>query len=243
VTIKLNLDNSDGRGKAIIKVVDTGIGIAEEDQETIFDEFRQVSEGYNRHFEGAGLGLTIAKKFAEKMGGSISLESEVGKGSIFTVIFPAEKEGINSGPSIMTAKENILPSSVGTSKKVLVVDDDFATRKIVELFLRGEIELESASNSKEAIDMVNANVYSLVLMDISLGKGISGVDLLQNLKSLSSYQDVPIIAVTAHAMMGDREKFMSSGFNDYLSKPFSRKDLVDKVRNWISNGNSNGKNI
>ena len=143
----------------------------------------------------------------------------------------------------MTAKENILPSSVGTSKKVLVVDDDFATRKIVELFLRGEIELESASNSKDAIDMVNANVYSLVLMDISLGKGISGVDLLQNLKSLPSYQDVPIIAVTAHAMMGDREKFMSSGFNDYLSKPFSRKDLVDKVRNWISNGSSNGKNI
>jgi len=69
------------------------------------------------------------------------------------------------------------------------------------------------------------------------------LDLLQNLKSLPLYQNVPIIAVTAHAMMGDREKFMSSGFNDYLSKPFSRKDLVDKVRNWISNGSSNGKNI
>ncbi|MCU0342700.1 MAG: PAS domain S-box protein [Ignavibacterium sp.] len=243
VTIKLSLDNSDGMSKAIIKVIDTGIGIAEEDQETIFDEFRQVSEGYNRHFEGAGLGLTIAKKFAEKMGGSITLKSEVSKGSIFTVIFPAENEIIKSEPSIMVAKENILPSSVGTSKKVLVVDDDFATRKIVELFLRGEIELESASNSKEAIDLVSKNVYSLVLMDISLGKGISGVDLLQNLKSLPTYQNVPIIAVTAHAMMGDREKFMSSGFNDYLSKPFSRKDLVDKVRSWISNGNSNGKNI
>jgi signal transduction histidine kinase/ActR/RegA family two-component response regulator len=243
VTIKLSLDNCDGMSKAIIKVVDTGIGIAEEDQETIFDEFRQVSEGYNRHFEGAGLGLTIAKKFAEKMGGSITLKSEVSKGSIFTVIFPAENEIIKSEPSIMVAKENILPSSVGISKKVLVVDDDFATRKIVELFLRGEIELESASNSKEAIDLVSKNVYSLVLMDISLGKGISGVDLLQNLKSLPTYQNVPIIAVTAHAMMGDREKFMSSGFNDYLSKPFSRKDLVDKVRNWISNGSSNGKNI
>jgi signal transduction histidine kinase len=77
--LSLDVINSNKKDYAMIRVVDTGIGIAKEDQETIFDEFRQVSEGYNRHFEGAGLGLTIAKKFAEKMGGSISLESEVGK--------------------------------------------------------------------------------------------------------------------------------------------------------------------
>ena len=122
-----------------------------------------------------------------------------------------------------------------------MVDDDFATRKIVELFLRGEIELESASNSKEATDMINNDVYSLVLMDISLGKGISGVDLLQNLKSLPSYKNVPIVAVTAHAMVGDKEKFLSSGFDDYLSKPFAKKDLVNKVRNWVTNRNGNGR--
>ena len=87
ITIELGVLNSRGKNYAMIRVVDTGIGIAKEDQETIFNEFRQVSEGYNRNFEGAGLGLTIAKKFAEKMGGSISLESEVGKGSTFTVAF------------------------------------------------------------------------------------------------------------------------------------------------------------
>ncbi|MCK7525898.1 MAG: ATP-binding protein [Ignavibacteriales bacterium] len=92
VTIDLSIDKSNEKNYAMIRVVDTGIGIAKEDQETIFDEFRQVSEGYNRHFEGAGLGLTIAKKFAEKMGGSISLESEVGKGSTFTVVFPQKKK-------------------------------------------------------------------------------------------------------------------------------------------------------
>jgi len=241
ITLELSVINSNKKDYAMIRVADTGIGIAKEDQENIFDEFRQVSEGYNRHFEGAGLGLTIAKKFAEKMGGSISLESEIGKGSTFTVVFPAEDEIVKSEPSKLVAREDILPHTVGKNKKVLVVDDDLATRKIVELFLRGEIEIESASNSKDATDLINKDVYSLVLMDISLGKGISGVDLLKNLRTIPSYKNVPVIAVTAHAMVGDKEKFLSSGFDDYLSKPFAKKDLISKVRNWVSNGNSNGK--
>jgi CheY-like chemotaxis protein len=188
------------------------------------------------------LGLTIAKKFAEKMGGSISLESEIGKGSTFTVVFQAESESIKSEPKNIIANENILPFPIGKSKKVLVVDDDIATRKIVELFLRDEIEIESASNSKDATDLINNKVYSIVLMDISLGKGISGVDLLKNLRTLPQYNNVPVIAVTAHAMVGDKEKFLSSGFDDYLSKPFGKNDLINKVRNWVAYGKSVGKN-
>ena len=241
ITIELTVINSGGKDYAMIRVIDTGIGIAKEDQESVFDEFRQVSEGYNRHFEGAGLGLTIAKKFAEKMGGSISLESEVEKGSTFTVVFPAEGENSNSEPANIIANENILPSPLGNKKKVLVVDDDMATRKIVELFLRGEIELESASNSKDATDMITDNMYALVLMDISLGKGISGVEVLKKLRALPQYKNIPVIAVTAHAMVGDKEKFLASGFDDYLSKPFGKNDLINKVRNWVAHGNSNGK--
>lgn len=234
VTINLSTIITNGKNYAVINVIDTGIGIAKDDQDTIFEEFRQVSEGYNRHFEGAGLGLTIAKKFTEKMGGNISMKSEVGKGSIFTVQFPAEEQFIESEPIKSVARENILPYAVGRSKKVLVVDDDAATRKIVELFLRGEIELDSASNGKEATDMISKNYYSLVLMDISLGKGVSGVELLQNLRSLPAYENVPFIAVTAHAMVGDKEKFLSSGFDDYLSKPFAKKELISKVRGWVN---------
>jgi CheY-like chemotaxis protein/anti-sigma regulatory factor (Ser/Thr protein kinase) len=240
ITVELGVTNNGKKNYAIVKVIDTGIGIAQEDQDTIFDEFRQVSEGYNRHFEGSGLGLTIAKKFVEKMGGSISLESETGKGSTFTVVFPAENVLLKSEKEQNIVKEDFLPSPVGNRKKVLVIDDDFATRMIVELFLRGEIELESASNSKEAMDLINRYVYSLVLMDISLGKGISGVELLKNLRDLPEYENIPVIAVTAHAMVGDKEKFLESGFNDYLSKPFAKKDLVNKVRDWVSNGKSNG---
>jgi CheY-like chemotaxis protein len=237
VTIELSVLNSSGKNYAMIRVSDTGIGIAKEDQETIFDEFRQVSEGYNRNFEGAGLGLTIAKKFAEKMGGSISLESEVGKGSTFTVAFYCEDSDAIVESSNHVIVDNNFPTPVGKRKKVLVVDDDLATRKIVELFLRGEIDIESASNSEDATDLINSDVYSIVLMDISLGKGISGVELLKNIRTLPSYKKVPVIAITAHAMVGDKEKFLSSGFDDYLSKPFAKKDLINKVRNWVSTGN------
>ncbi|MBE0539095.1 MAG: PAS domain S-box protein [Ignavibacterium sp.] len=236
VTIELSVLPSSGKNYAMIKVIDTGIGIAKEDQKTIFDEFRQVSEGYNRRFEGAGLGLTIARKFVEKMGGSISLESEIGKGSTFTVVFPTDDEFIKSESLKIMATEDLLPAPIGNKKKVLIVDDDMATRKIVELFLRGEIEIETASTSKDAAEMINNTLYALILMDISLGKGISGVELQQNLRSKPEYKNVPVVAVTAHAMSGDKEKFLSSGFNDYLSKPFAKKDLVSKVHYWLSRG-------
>jgi signal transduction histidine kinase len=237
IIIGLSVIKSNGNSYAMIRVADTGIGIAKEDQETIFEEFRQVSEGYNRHFEGAGLGLTIAKKFTEKLGGSISLESEEGKGSVFTVVFPVVENNIKKESALIIAKEELLPKPIGRKKKVLVIDDDLATRKIVELFLRGEIEIESASNSYEATDLINSDIYSLVLMDISLGKGISGIELLQNLRMIPAYKNIPVIAVTAHAMVGDKEKFLESGFNDYLSKPFGKKDLVTKVHHWISINN------
>ncbi|HEX7356135.1 MAG TPA: ATP-binding protein, partial [Ignavibacteriaceae bacterium] len=239
VTIELSVISSSGNNYAMIKVIDTGIGIAKEDQKTIFDEFRQVSEGYNRHFEGAGLGLTIARKFVEKMGGSISLESEIDKGSTFTVVIPMDDEILKSESKKIMATEDLLPTPIGNMKKVLIVDDDMATRKIVELFLRGEIEIDTASSSKEAAEMMGKTVYSLVLLDISLGKGISGVELQQNLRSMSEYKNVPVVAVTAHAMAGDKEKFLSSGFDDYLSKPFAKNDLVTKVRFWLSRGREN----
>jgi len=239
IVIGLSVLKSSNNSYAMIRVADTGIGIAKEDQETIFEEFRQVSEGYNRHFEGAGLGLTIAKKFTEKMGGSISLESEAGKGSVFTVVFPVAENKVKLESVSIATKEDLLPKPIGKKKKVLVIDDDLATRKIVELFLRGEIEIESASNSKEATELINNDIYSLVLMDISLGKGISGIELLHNLRMIPAYKNIPVIAVTAHAMVGDKEKFLESGFDDYLSKPFGKKDLISKVHTWVTK-NSTG---
>jgi CheY-like chemotaxis protein len=193
-----------------------------------------VSEGYNRNFEGAGLGLTITKNFVEKMGGRITLESSPGKGSSFKVIFPVfNKYSIENKTIIkQTDLENNLVLQSDKTEKVLIIDDDPATRKIIELFLKDEIITKSVSNIKDALNEASLDEFSLVLMDISLGQGVSGVDLLKNFRKMSFYKNVPIIAVTAHAMVGDKERFLSEGFDDYLSKPFSKRDLINRVKSW-----------
>ena len=234
VTVNLNTFVENNNSFIAIKVSDTGIGIAEEDQKLIFDEFRQVSEGYNRSFEGAGLGLTITKKFVEKMGGTISLESTKGGGSMFTVVFPVQNINSDEYEPLVNAANNNYKGIQQDDKidKVLIIDDDPATRKIIELFLKNETQTKTVCNIKDAIDEANKYNYSLVLMDISLGQGVSGIDLLKKFRELSFYKNIPIIAVTAHAMVGDRERFLLEGFDDYLSKPFSKRDLISKVTSW-----------
>ena len=234
VTISLQNFVKEGESFASIKISDTGIGIADEDQALVFDEFRQVSEGYNRNFEGAGLGLTITKKFVEKMGGSISLESTLGIGSTFTVVFPTFVNISNDYQDNIKQinYEDDLSGQPDKMDKVLIIDDDPATRKIIELFLKEEMQTKTVCNIKDALDEANKFDYSLVLMDISLGQGINGVDLLRDFRMIPYYKNIPILAVTAHAMVGDREKFISAGFDDYLSKPFSKHDLINKVKLW-----------
>ncbi len=236
VTVTLDSFTDQEKLFSTIKVSDTGIGIAKENQELIFDEFRQVSEGYNRNFEGAGLGLTITKKFVEKMGGKIMLESTPGNGSIFTVVFPSHLNGKDRLVNFNNAEFiNEIESTKNLNDfKALIIDDDPATRKIIELFLKNEIQTKTVCNIKDAlVEAQNAN-YNLVLMDISLGQGVSGIELLRSFRQIEFYKHIPIIAVTAHAMVGDREKFLREGFDDYLSKPFSKNDLLTMVQSWVT---------
>lgn len=234
VTITVKLFKENGNSFVAVIVSDTGIGIAEEDQAMVFDEFRQVSEGYNRNFEGAGLGLTITKKFVEKMGGRISVESTPGEGSSFTIVFPVYSKYLEESKPLVEKSNCNYDVNIQSDKadKVLIIDDDPATRKIIELFLKDEIQTKAVCNIKDALSEANKHEYILVLMDISLGQGISGVDLLKNFREIPFYKSIPIIAVTAHAMVGDKEKFLSEGFDDYLSKPFSKRDLINRVNSW-----------
>jgi signal transduction histidine kinase/CheY-like chemotaxis protein len=237
VTVSLNTFNDDCNSYAEIKVSDTGIGIAEEDQDFVFDEFRQASEGLNRNFEGTGLGLTITKKFVEKMGGTITLESNPANGSTFKVVFPLSPETSDSYENeVGNDKVEQLPDLTyyTNNNKALIIDDDPATRKITEMFLKDQINTKTVCNIKDALKEANEYDYSIVLMDISLGQGISGVDLLKDFRKIPYYKNIPIIAVTAHAMVGDREKFLLEGFDDYLSKPFTKVDLIKKIEFWKS---------
>lgn len=211
-----------------IEVIDTGIGIPKNKQDVIWEEFRQASEGLNRSFEGSGLGLSIVKNSVKELGGSISLESEEGKGSTFMIEIPIVKsDAVQAEPDNNQKNEILEVSSHKTKsrKKILYVEDDMVSRNIISKTLSEKHDIFLSANSDEAMEIVNKMDFDAILMDINLGKGIDGVELTQRIKRTKGYKEVPIIAVTAFASDDDREDFLSRGLDYYISKPFRQNDL------------------
>jgi len=212
-----------------VRVKDSGIGIPEESLGLIFQEFRQVSEGFNRHFEGTGLGLTITKNFVELMNGKIHVKSAVGSGSTFSVLFPLihvfeqveNNESSNVETDLSTERNIISENKI----KLLVVDNDNASCDIIKLFLKDSCEMEFADSGEKAFRLVNEKMFDIILMDINLGKGMSGIETTREIKKIDRYKNVPVVAITGFAMRGDKEEFILAGCSHYLSKPFSRSKL------------------
>jgi CheY-like chemotaxis protein len=234
VTVRLCIEQTISGHEIQIKVTDTGIGIPEKQQSVIFDAFRQVSEGYNRSFEGTGLGLTITKKYIELLGGKIALESTVGMGSTFTISFP-EDISIQRNPDICSEGDDLNPD--GTAKAihlkkkplVLLVDDDHISFVLIQKMLKGLVELEYTETGEQALQLFQQKVYDMVFLDINLPRGIGGFEVLSELRKIKSYKKIPIVAVTAYSMLGDKEKFLRAGCSEYLSKPFSKDELVQTL--------------
>ncbi len=216
-----------------IEFEDTGIGIAPEKLEIIFDEFRQASEGYNRSFEGVGLGLTITKRFVEALNGSISVKSSFGKGTTFTVILPANKnelKNVENTTGLVQGNEAEKDNHDYVIPDILIVDDDKPTRDVLKFMLRNEARIDFTDNGIDAVQKAKNKKYDIILMDINLGAGFSGLDAVQEIRKLKEYKDTPILALTAYAMVGDKEKFMSAGCTHYLSKPFSKEQIKRTIR-------------
>ena len=217
---------------AIIKIKDTGIGIAEERVKLIFEPFRQASEGLTRSFEGIGLGLTVVKKFIELMDGEIYVESIVGKGSVFLVKLPIDvKTNITFKEELsrINLTSKTANHSCKYSSEVLLIEDDKATANIVRFYLGEICKTDWASNGKKAIEMASKKNYSAILVDINLGLGMDGIETINQIKKMNGYDSIPIIAVTAYALYGDRERFLKQGCTHYISKPFDKSDIVELV--------------
>ncbi|MEW6004696.1 MAG: PAS domain S-box protein [Stygiobacter sp.] len=215
-----------------IIVSDTGIGIPKDKQEIIFEPFRQASEGYNRVFEGTGLGLTIVKKYVELLSGKISLKSEYGQGSVFILDFPIEilepKLDIETN-EINKTMDNTIYQKQMSPKKLLYVEDDEFSQSIVVRALSNLYSVDLVTNAEDALNKIKGKNYDGLLIDINLGYGMDGVQLVRKIKLLPSYNNKPIIAVTAYASEAEKEDFLSSGFTHYISKPFSIKDFIKFV--------------
>jgi PAS domain S-box-containing protein len=211
-----------------IEISDTGIGIAPENFQKIFDAFKQVSEGYGREFEGIGLGLTISRKMLELMDGQIELTSELGVGSTFSVFIPLhEKLSAGSVAETIVRADLILPTLEGVDNpNILLVEDNIANIELVQVYLMHRCKLDFCRNVKHALEMVAVCQYHAVLVDIHLGPGVDGVAFVQRLKQMDAYKYVPVIAVTGYVSREEKERIMAAGFNEFIAKPYSRKTLL-----------------
>ncbi len=228
---------------AFMKVQDTGIGIPEKMLESIFEPFRQVSEGRNRHYEGTGLGLSITKKYTDLMNGYITVDSKLGKGSTFKVIFPSgrKKMKIENKEKIAAniLNEPFMPEE-SKNATVLVVEDDEMSVEMIKIVIKDFCDYDIVSSGEKALKKVREKNYSIILMDIGL-RGMSGLEAVKKIREISGYENTPMIAVTAYAMEGDKDRFLNGGCTDYISKPFKIKDFQELIKKYLFS--SKNKNL
>jgi PAS domain S-box-containing protein len=225
-----------------IKVADTGIGIAKDKLEIVFEEFRQASEGTSRSFEGTGLGLAIAKKYTLLLNGNINVVSKVGKGSIFTVKLPLNPGNVSHDISNNKPKLPDHKLQKEGFKKVLLVEDDSISRKTIGKMLENDYYIVSVNNAKDAIKNAKNEIYDAILMDINLGRGMDGIQATKVIRKINGYESIPIIAMTAYAMEKDKEEFLRCGCSHYIAKPFSIKEILAYLERVLTNQLKNRKN-
>lgn len=228
VKIELYEEKTDEVSFVCFSIEDTGAGIPEEKQQIIFEEFRQVHEGMKRNFEGVGLGLALAKKYIDAADGSITLESVVGKGSKFTVKLKNEKPDEGKEEAVKAEKPAVVIPQKHSGKKptILVVEDDLINIEAISYFLKQFVEIETATDGEKAISLALKKKYDAILMDINLGRGLSGLEVTKIIRELDEYNETPIIACTAYAMEGDAKTFIDAGCTHYLVKPFSKEEIL-----------------
>lgn len=211
-------------------VKDTGIGIAKEKQEYIFDRFSQLSQERNKIYKGTGLGLAISKKLVDLLGGQIAVNSEQGKGSLFYFTLPYQVLD-NPDESIYEETGFVKKNHNWSEKSILIVEDTPSNFYLIENYLRpSKINIKWAKSGKEAIDIFKKEQFDLVLMDIQL-PGINGYEVTKLIKSYN--KKVPVIAQTAYALAGEREYSLQEGCDDYISKPIKKEMLLEILNKYF----------
>jgi two-component system sensor histidine kinase EvgS len=208
-----------------IAVEDTGIGIDPSDHEKIFERFQKLENQSKKLYRGNGLGLSIARAYARLLGGDISVASELNKGAVFKVHLPVN---ISSVPKkLKTMKEKM------HKIRVLIVEDEFSNLYFIRSLLKDHIfETTTALNGRDAVAIFEQNPdFDLILMDLKLPL-LSGYDATRKIKAIK--QDVPVIAITAYALRGDKEKALQAGCDAYLAKPFIKEELLTIIERFVA---------
>lgn len=213
-------------------VSDTGIGISENDTNKLFKSFSQIDSALSRKYEGTGLGLAITSRLVEMMGGRLDVKSDLGKGTQFNFSVAFGKADSGAEDENDPAETKLHLKKELSAYSILVVEDNSVNRMLLDYTLKREgFNVETAVNGDEALKLLGEKKVDLILMDIQM-PGKDGVEVTREIRK-TSHKDVPVIALTANAMKGDREKYIDLGLDDYLSKPIKKRDLVNAVIKWI----------
>jgi signal transduction histidine kinase/ActR/RegA family two-component response regulator len=222
----------DGSHLIEVRVIDTGPGMDEETLGRLFRPFAQADETIQRAHGGTGLGLSITRRLAELMGGSASATSTPGRGSTFRVSFRggAAKSQPEAGVTARPADGDIRETLKQSNLRVLLVDDHPINRQVAALFLRPfNMKIVEAVNGQEALDALAREPFDLVLLDMHMPV-MDGPTTIRNIRASDQpWQSIPVIALTADAMSGDRERYLGMGMNGYLSKPLAERELLSEI--------------
>ncbi len=219
-------------------VEDTGCGIREEDLQKIFEDFRQVDAKRNRSVEGTGLGLAIVKHLVELMKGTIHVESTYGKGTTFTITLPqkiVDRQPVSEMQELPQAEQKVTDMFTAPGMKVLIVDDNVINRKVARSFLKNyAFDLTEAESGPEAIELVRAERYDIIFMDHMMPDmdGVEAAEIIR--RDCGENGTYPVmIALTANAMEGMRERFLEHDFQDFIAKPLDRAELNRLLLRWV----------
>jgi CheY-like chemotaxis protein len=219
-------------------VEDTGVGIAADKHKSIFKPFEQVDGSGTRKHGGTGLGLAITRQLAQLLGGDLSMTSEVGKGSVFSLVIPAGV--VVEPPSLSVKDEEVrgIGSGLGAaddlrfSGKILVAEDSKGNQILIEEILRRHgLEVVVVGNGEEAVGKTLGGYFDLILMDIRM-PGLNGLEATKKLREEGI--TTPVVALTAYAMAGDREKCLEAGCDDYLTKPINQDEFKNILSKYVS---------
>ncbi len=220
----------------------TGLGIPEDKLEYVFESFAQAEVHTTRKYGGTGLGLSISKFLVEKQGGNITVTSKIDEGSSFSFYLQFRKGDSDSSTTSINQITEI-PDSVDLSKlRVLLVEDNIINQRVALFELnKWKVNTDIAEDALSAIEKLKTNIYTIILMDISM-PGMDGVEATKYIRTqlFEPAKSTPIIAMTASALSGEKEKCFKAGMNDYISKPFNPLTFYKKIVKWSGNDNNNG---
>ncbi|NMG58779.1 PAS domain S-box protein, partial [Geitlerinema sp. P-1104] len=239
VTLTTPGSEAEDRRYLRFSVIDTGIGITATNIKKLFQPFIQIDSALNRQYEGTGLGLALTKRIVELHGGEVGVTSEVGVGSCFTLDLPyqASLKLPNTSTSNQSGISNLIEQTATESPLILLVEDQEANIITMSSYLTAKgYRLELAKNGQEAIEKTQALSPDLIVMDIQM-PGMDGLEAMQRIRAMSQFVSTPIIALTALAMEGDRDRCLAAGATDYLSKPVRLKQLVAMIQQYLTPNN------